>query len=574
MKKKITRRSLSELPFSSSTLSPLLQRIYSARGIQSELEIERNLKDLLPFDNLLGIEPAVSLLADAVMEQKKILVVGDFDADGATSSALSIRALKTFGTNAVDYLVPNRFAFGYGLTPELVEVAKNFEPEIILTVDNGIANHAGVARAKALNMKVIITDHHLPAETLPDADAIVNPNQVGDVFPSKNLAGVGVVFYVMLALRRYLSNQNWFQQQKIPEPNMSQFLDLVALGTIADVVPLDHNNRILVYQGLRRIRAGQCISGILALIEASNRNFKNIQSSDLGFAIAPRLNAAGRLEDMSLGIECLISDDISKVREIAARLNQLNEERRVIEKEMQDQAFEVLKKINTDPEKLIYGVSLFDASWHQGIIGILAGRVKDRIYRPVVAFALANENELKGSARSISGLHIRDILADISVKNPNLIQKFGGHAMAAGLQIKRSDFSHFAEIFNEIVSNKLSHLELNNELISDGELAPEELSITTAAILKEAGPWGQSFPEPLFDGIFQVIDQRLVGGNHLKMTLLNNEQTLEAIAFNIDINQWPNYRCEFIKIAYRLDINEFRSKRSVQLIIEQLETAQ
>lgn len=555
-----------------SELHPLLNRIYAARGITSMAELERGLEHLLPYHDLLGIDAAVHHIADAIMQQQSILIVGDFDADGATSSAVACRALKSFGARFVNYLVPNRFSFGYGLTPELVEVAKEFQPQLIITVDNGIANHAGVIAAQAAGMKVVITDHHLPAETLPPAEAIVNPNQVGDTFASKHIAGVGVVFYVMLAVRRYLQTQQWFQQQQLPEPNMSRLLDLVALGTVADVVSLDKNNRILVYQGLRRIRAGQCAAGITALLEISNRHPSTLMTSDLGFAIAPRLNAAGRLDDMSLGIECLLCDDLPRAREMAQVLNQLNDERRVIEQDMQEQAIQALRTIQ--PEKqATYGICLFDEEWHQGVIGILAGRMKERLHRPVIAFALANETELKGSARSIPGLHIRDVLADISMQHPTLMNKFGGHAMAAGLTLPRAGFENFAKIFNEVVASKVAQMNLQQILLSDGELATHELSMEIAELLREAGPWGQAFPEPLFDGKFQLLEQRLVGSRHLKMTLAQEDHTIDAIAFNIDINQWPNYRCAEVHIAYRIDINEYRGKRSIQLIVEQLEVA-
>lgn len=572
MLKKIIRRNPENLQSISYDLHPVLNRIYATRGITSQAELEDGLDQLLPYQNLLGIQSAVTCIATALMQQQKILVVGDFDADGATSSAVAVRALRSFGALQVEFLVPNRFAFGYGLTPELVHVAKTFDPALIITVDNGIANHAGVIAAKELGMKVVITDHHLAAETLPPADAIVNPNQPNDDFPSKSMAGVGVIFYVMLALRRYLQEQNWFARNQTPEPNMSKLLDLVALGTVADVVPLDRNNRILVQQGLRRIRAGQCAPGITALLEIANRNQPRIVASDLGFSVAPRLNAAGRLEDMALGIECLLTDNLAHAREMAARLDQLNSERRVIEQDMQEQAFAVLKTLQPD-NKQLPGICLFDPDWHQGVIGILASRVKDRMHRPVIAFALANEHELKGSARSVPGLHIRDILADIATQYPQLIHKFGGHAMAAGLAIARADFELFAKVFAETVAAKINDEILNNALLSDGELSAQEITLEIAEILREGGPWGQAFPEPLFDGVFEVLEQRLVGGKHLKMVLANENRTLDAIAFNIDLNSWPNYRCAYVNIAYRMDVNEFRGKRSVQLIVEQLELA-
>lgn len=574
MQKKIKRRDEVSVFSNEDHLHPLLKKIYAARGVKSLHELEKGLARLLPYQSLLGIEQAVVLLVEALSQQQKILIVGDFDADGATSTAVAIRALKSFGAKNIDYLVPNRFSYGYGLTPELVEVAKTLKPNLIVTVDNGIANHAGVLAAKNAGMRVIITDHHLPSETLPAADAIVNPNQLHDLFPSKHIAGVGVIFYVMLALRRYLIDQKWFSEKNIKEPNMSRLLDIVALGTVADVVSLDHNNRILVHQGLLRIRSGQCIPGILALLEVGSRNYKNLIAADLGFAIAPRLNAAGRLEDMSLGIECLLTDDMNVAREIAVRLNQLNEERRVIEQEMQEQAFKILSDLKSlKTETLPRGIALFDESWHQGVIGIVASRIKDKFHRPVIAFALSNDNELKGSGRSIVGFHLRDALAQIATQYPDLIIKFGGHAMASGLTIARESFLTFSKAFDEIVSKHLNEEDLNQALWSDGELAAHECSLETAEILREGGPWGQSFPEPLFEGLFQLVDQRIVGGKHLKMVLKKENQIFDAIAFNVDLNQWPNHRLEQVNTVFKLDINEFRGKRGVQLIIEHVEIA-
>ncbi len=572
MGKKIIRRNAEKTEWIAPHLHPILHRVYSTRGIQSHVELQCDLERLLPYQSLSGIDPAVACLAEVLSQQKKILVVGDFDADGATSTAVAIRALKSFGAQQVDFLVPNRFQFGYGLTPELVQVAKNFSPAVIITVDNGIANHAGVIAAKELGIQVIITDHHLPAATLPPADAIVNPNQLHDAFASKSIAGVGVIFYVMLALRRHLIANNWFVQQCIPEPNMSRLLDLVALGTVADVVSLDHNNRIMVHQGLRRIRAGHCVPGITALLEIANRNQARLVATDLGFAVAPRLNAAGRLDDMSLGIECLLTDDLSQAREMAQLLNQLNEERRVIEQDMSTQAFAVLNKFSlNETQQLPHGICLFDAEWHQGVIGILASRIKDRFHRPTIAFALANETEMKGSARSIQGVHIRDVLATVATQHPHLILKFGGHAMAAGLTIPRIAFEEFSKVFAATISAQIKEEHLNNCLLSDGELQSHELTLEVAEILREAGPWGQAFPEPLFDSIFKIVDQRLVGNKHLKMVLEKDEKTVDAIAFNVNLNHWPNYRCDAVHAAYRLDVNEFRGRRSVQLIVEHLE---
>jgi single-stranded-DNA-specific exonuclease len=570
MKKTIKRRDVATDNNSFSDLHPLLKRIYSGRGVLSGEELQRDLQFLLPFHTLRDIDKAVECLAQAIYQQQKILIIGDFDADGATSTALMIRALKSFGAQAVNYLVPNRFEFGYGLTSQLVEVAKQtFSPDLIVTVDNGIANHAGVITAKNHGIKVVITDHHLAGETLPLADAIVNPNQPGDNFPSKSIAGVGVAFYVMLALRRYLSEAGWFIKSELTEPNMSQLLDLVALGTVADVVSLDHNNRIMVHQGIRRIRAGRCISGITALLTIAQRQPSTVSSADLGFAVGPRLNAAGRLDDMSLGIECLLADDLNMALEIAKSLNQLNDERRVIEQEMQTQAFMNLNTLSLD--KLPIGVCLFDETWHQGVVGILASRIKDRLHRPVLIFALANDGSLKGSGRSIHGLHIRDVLTEIDVRYPNLISKFGGHAMAAGLTIAADAFTTFAKVFNEVVSAKITEEALHQLLMSDGELLSNELSLEIAEILREAGPWGQSFPEPVFDGVFAVVDQHLVAGKHLKMNLMKEDKIISAIAFNVNLNEWPNYRCQQVNIAYRLDINEFKGSKKIQLVVEQLE---
>lgn len=555
---------------------PLLRRIYAARKVASAAELERALEHLHPYQLLMGIEQAVHYLAQAVMQNQKILIVGDFDADGATSTAVAVRALKSFGAEKVQYLVPNRFAFGYGLTPELVAVAaRDFAPEVIVTVDNGIANHAGVEAAKAQGMRVIITDHHLSAPTLPCADAIVNPNQAGDTFPSKHLAGVGVIFYVMLALRRQLVTNGWFETKRLPEPNMSRLLDLVALGTVADLVALDANNRILVHQGLRRIRAGQCVPGIPALLELSDRDLTRAVASDLGFAVAARLNAAGRLDDMSLGIECLLCDDAVRAREMARTLDQLNNERKSIEQDMQLQALNALDKLTTRLQgDLPRGLCLFDESWHQGVIGILASRIKDRFHRPVIVFAPGMDNELKGSARSIPGLHIRDALALIDARHPGLLLKFGGHAMAAGLTIARSALDKVMQAFNEVVSEQVTDAQLQHSLFSDGALCTEDFSLDVATLLREGGPWGQGFPEPLFDDTFRLLEQRIVGDKHLKLRLGKEDKVLDAVAFFVDTNVWPDHRCQSIRAAYRLDVNEYKGRRSVQLIIDYLEPAE
>lgn len=577
MKKLITRRTLqNDIPNFGEDIHPILQRIYAARGIQSDAELERNLSQLLPFEDLLGIDQATDCLADAIAQQQKIMIIGDFDADGATSSALAVSALKAFGAQNVKYLVPNRFEYGYGLTPEIVAVAQQSHPDVIVTVDNGIASHAGVTVAKNAGIKVVITDHHLPAETLPCADAIVNPQQPGDKFASKNLAGVGVIFYVMLALRAKLRIRNWFIQQNIPEPNMAQFLDLVALGTVADLVALDRNNRIMVHHGLQRIRAGRARLGIQAMLTVAGRQAEKLIAADLGFAIGPRLNAAGRLTDMSLGIECLLCEDSNRARELAVQLNSLNEERRIIEQDMKQQAFAELEKIPQlqQSKNLPFGLCLFDDKWHQGVIGLLASRVKDRVHRPTIVFAPGNTaEEIKGSARSIPGLHIRDVLDAVATKHPELISKFGGHAMAAGLTLDRKSYAAFCAAFDAEVRLHISEQHLQAVLQSDGELAAADFCLELADQLRDAGPWGQAFPEPVFDGRFKLVQQHLVGGKHLKLTLglENSPHYFEAIAFNVDLNRWPNHRAQQINAAYRLDINEYQGRRNLQLIIEELE---
>lgn len=558
-----------------SNLHPVLQRIYASRHIHSVDELDRGLERLHPFQSLLHIESAAKRLAEAVIRDESILIVGDFDADGATSTALAMRALRSFGAKHVAFLVPNRFAFGYGLTPELVAHAVNKQlPHVIVTVDNGIANHAGVNAAKALGIAVIITDHHLPADTLPDADVIVNPNQPHDTFPSKCIAGVGVIFYVMLALRRYLVSIDWFQKKCLAIPNMSSLLDLVALGTVADVVALDHNNRILVHQGLLRIRTGRCSPGIIGLLEIAQRDFTRVVTADLSYAVAARLNAAGRLDDMSRGISCLLTDDGVEARAIAKELNQLNDERREIEQGMQQQALTILKTWEKDQTKnWPKGITLYDPLWHQGVIGILASRIKDRYHRPVIVFAPGPlDHEIKGSARSIPGFHIRDALAFIDAKHPQLIKKFGGHAMAAGLSIEQSAFEQFAAAFSDYASTKISDDELKHILWTDGALDSTELNLDVATLLRQAGPFGQAFPEPLFDDTFDIMDQRIVGGKHLKLQLRKDkyDELIDGIAFFVDPTLWPNYHAKKAYLAFRLNVNEYKGKQNIQLIIEHL----
>ena len=574
MQKTIRRRELTQLIQFDQPVHPLLQRIYCARGIQHGRELQYQLAHLHK-PCFKGLPEAVSLLADAVVAQAKIMIVGDFDADGATSSALAVLALRAMGLSNVDFLVPNRFEYGYGLTPEIVAVAAAQQPDIIITVDNGISSIEGVDAAHELGIAVIVTDHHLPGAQLPNADAIVNPNQPGCEFPSKNLAGVGVIFYVMNALRAELRQIGWFEENGIPEPNMANFLDLVALGTVADVVPLDHNNRILVAQGLERIRAGRCRPGIKSLLEIAGKQAHKLIASDFGFALGPRLNAAGRLDDMSLGIQCLLCDSENLAREMAAQLDELNRDRKAIETGMQQEALGMLQKtLATDAQDLPWGVCLFDETWHQGVIGILASRIKDKYHRPTIVFADVGNGEIKGSARSVPGLHIRDALDAIAARHPYLLQKFGGHAMAAGMSLQRENFVAFAQAFDEEVRRQLTEGDLQAIIISDGELALQDLTLQMAAQLRDAGPWGQHFPEPVFDGEFFVLQQRKVGEKHLKMTLAldtQGQQLIDAIAFNIDTSIWPNPQIRRVRLAYKLDINEFRGNTHLQLLVDYLE---
>ena len=551
-------------------LHPVLKRIYAARDVSDASELEHGLKHLQPYQRLKGIEEAVALLIAALEGQQSILIVGDFDADGATSSALAVRTLRAMGAGRVDFLVPNRFEYGYGLTPEIVEVAMQSQPDLIITVDNGISSLAGVAVAKEHNIKVLVTDHHLPADSLPVADAIINPNQRQDEFPSKNLAGVGVIFYVMMALRSALRERDWFAQQGIQEPNLAGYLDLVALGTVADVVPLDHNNRILVAQGLARIRAGQCCPGIKAILETAGRKIENINSTDMGFCVGPRLNAAGRLEDMSIGIACLLTDDMNEARVLAKQLDQLNHDRRAIEQDMRQQAFTYIDALQMDEEaELPTGLCLFNEEWHEGVIGILASRVKDKLHRPVIAFAPSGETLLKGSARSVKGVHIRDVLDSVAARHPDLISKFGGHAMAAGMTIAANKFDTFAAAFNAEVCRHLSPEDLHGTIYSDGELAGQDINLELAEELRRAGPWGQGFPEPVFDGVFELVNRRIVGEKHLKLLLRSpgHSHTVDAIAFNTVDHEWPS-EVRQVQLAYRLDVNEFNNRRNTQLIVE------
>ncbi|OGT68790.1 MAG: single-stranded-DNA-specific exonuclease RecJ [Gammaproteobacteria bacterium RIFCSPHIGHO2_12_FULL_45_9] len=552
-----------------ASLPPILQRIYAARAVSDMTEVTHELSGLQDFRALAGMEKAVDRLVLALSRQERILIVGDFDADGATSSAVAVRALRAMGALQVDYLVPNRFTYGYGLSPEIVQVAATRHPQLLVTVDNGISSHAGISEANRLGMDVIVTDHHVAPSVLPDACAIVNPNQPGDLFPSKSLAGVGVIFYVMIALRARLREQGWFTDK---EPSLSDCLDLVALGTVADVVPLDRNNRILVRQGLKRIQAGRACWGIKALLTVAGRVPAEVEAGDLGFALGPRLNAAGRLEDMSIGIACLLSDSWEEALSYAQQLDDLNRERRHIEADMSQTAFDAVDQLVMGG-RLPAGLCLYEPEWHQGVIGLVASRVKEMHHRPVIAFALADESGewLKGSARSIPGFHIRDALARLATQYAWL-EKFGGHAMAAGLSLRTADLPAFSSAFATDVEQMLGPQGISPVWDSDGALAHHELTLPTAELLQSAGPFGQGFPEPLFDGVFEVLDQRLVGQRHLKLRLLPEDSNypIDAIAFNIDDTEWPNARCRRVQAVYRLAVQSYQGRRSVQLVVEQL----
>ena len=558
-------------PTADLPVTPLLQRIYAARGVRSADELQRELRRLASPDAFLGMEKAVDLLHTALRERWRILIVADFDADGATSCALAVRALRAMGAAWVDYRVPNRFEHGYGLTPEIVAVAAEEQPDLLITVDNGISSHEGVSAAQARGMKVLITDHHAPGQELPVAEAIVNPNQPDDCFPSKNLAGVGVIFYVLMALRARLRDINWFVERGLAEPNLAQFLDLVAFGTVADVVRLDHHNRILVEQGLRRIRQGRCVPGIVALCEIAGRALDRLSASDIGFYLGPRLNAAGRLEDMSQGIECLLSDDLDIARSIARRLHEINRQRGELTAEMQAQALAWIDRLAPTMGDLPFGLCLFDPEWHQGVVGIIAGRLKEQLNRPVIVFAPDRDGNIKGSGRSVAGMHLRDALASVATRHPGLIGHFGGHAMAAGLTLALDQFESFNQAFDAETRQWLSDDDLRGRLLSDGELAPAEFSLEIAESLREAGPWGQGFPEPLFDGLFEVSSHRIIKEQHLKLWLRppGTSLALEAIAFRRAAGFNPG--TTRIRAAYRLDVNEWRGERRLQLCIEHLE---
>jgi single-stranded-DNA-specific exonuclease len=561
-----------------SDLHPLLKKIYANRGVTSLKQVDYSLAGLLDFSLLKDIDVASEIVSGAVIDNKRIIVIGDFDADGATSCAVMIRSLRAFGLNDVEYLVPNRFDFGYGLSPQIVDVAARSRPDLIITVDNGISSIDGVNRANELGIQVVVTDHHLAADVLPEAAAIVNPNQPGCEFPTKMIAGVGVAFYLMLAVRARLREKGWFDEGAgRVEPNMANYLDLVALGTVADVVPLDENNRILVESGLQRIRKNKACAGINALLTIAGKSIEGCSSQDFGFIIGPRLNAAGRLDDMSIGIECLLCDDYEQAFNYASTLNHMNQQRRQIEGEMLGQAYDILNQqmsLLDGVDQIPDALALYDEQWHQGVVGLLASRIKEKYHRPVIAFADAGDGELKGSGRSIPGLHMRDVLDVISKQHAGIIEKFGGHAMAAGLTIRQENFSRFQQAFSTHVSAVLRPEDLNNINESDGPVAEEYMTIEASELFRYASPWGQLFPEPVFDDEFKILNWRIVGEKHLKLELVKEDSgaCYSAIAFNKTDDDLPQGD-ENIHIVYRLDVNEFRGNRSLQLIVQHIEAA-
>jgi len=560
----IERRAISDSQMLDARLHPVLRRAYAARGVRDSSELALTLDRLVPVSTLESIEAAVLLVLEH--RERRIMVIGDFDADGATSTALIVRCLRCWGFASVDFLVPNRFEFGYGLTPEIVGLAAQRAPTLIITVDNGISSNAGVTAARERGIQVLITDHHLPGAVLPAADVIVNPNVPGSRFASRALAGVGVAFYVMAAVRRELETRG-----EVVSPAITDFLDLVALGTVADLVPLDANNRVLVSQGIRRIRAGRAVPGILALLSIAGRNCASLTAADLGFSIGPRLNAAGRLDDMSIGIRCLLTDSESEALALATRLDQLNVERREIEAKMQGVALAAVSRLRDPGGPVRHGVCLFDPDWHQGVVGLVASRIKDRVRRPVIAFALAGDGQLRGSARSVPGIHIRDVLDRIAARHPELISRFGGHAMAAGLSLEEKDLDAFSVAFDTEVAALRDPAISSNRVETDGELTIDEIALETAQALRDGGPWGQAFPEPCFDGRFAVKSARVVGDKHLKLwvTTADRSRAFDAIAFNFkgveEVTALPDGE---VRLVYRLDINEYKGERRLQLLVD------
>jgi len=574
--RRIVRRTAQSAPGGlPASLHPVLRRVYGARGVRGPEDLELGLDRLLPVSTLGGVPAAVELLLDCHRAGRRVLVVGDFDADGATSTALVVRQLRRLGFRDPGFLVPDRFRFGYGLTPEIVRVAATMQPDLIVTVDNGVSSVEGVAEARRHGIGVLVTDHHLPGPTLPDAAAIVNPNLPGEAFASKSLAGVGVAFYLMAALTRALRERGTLADPAAANP--ADLLDLVALGTVADVVPLDFNNRILVAQGMRRIRAGRCVPGLTALLEVAGRRLETLVAQDLGFQVGPRLNAAGRLEDMTLGIDCLLTADPGEARSLAARLGELNTERREIEARMQGEALvQVDALVESLAGSLPAGLCLYDAGWHQGVIGLVASRVKERVHRPVIAFAPGDPGWIKGSARSVAGLHVRDVLDAVAAHHPGLLEKFGGHAMAAGMTLREERFEDFSAAFAQEVARAAGDDVLSGDLHTDGPLEPGEFNADTAVAVREGGPWGAGFAEPSFDGRFGVLDARVVGSRHLKLRLrAPSGEMADAIAFRyLDDPRAPALRPQdTVDLVYRAALDEYGGARRIQLVSEWLAPA-
>lgn len=550
-----------------------LKSVLLARGVSDLQQLDSDLSRLHSPKLMSQMDSAVELLTTAIRENQNILIMGDYDADGATSCALAVRALQAMGAKSVDFLVPDRFKFGYGLSPEIVEVASQRAPDLLVTVDNGISSIEGVERANALNIKVLITDHHLPGDQLPAAQAIINPNQPDCAYPSKNLAGVGVLFSLLLALRTALRNEGWFEDSQITEPNMGHWLDIVALGTVADLVPLDDNNRLLVSRGVQRIRSGRGNPGIRALFEVAGKQYHLARSADLGFVVGPRINASGRLQDISLGVQCLLTDDEDEARRLALQLHEINQDRRVIEQQMRHEAETAIDSLDLDEKALPWGLCLYQKDWHAGVVGLIASRIKDRWHRPTLVFAAEGENRLKGSGRSIKGLHLRDTLEAIATKYPDLIEQYGGHAMAAGLSIKSDRYEEIAQAFDEAVKIRLGEDELVEILLTDGELPSQALSLETAKLLEEIAPWGQAFSEPLFEGDFEIESSRILSEAHLKMQLklvgadTDTDSSLDAIWFGTPTEHLSLRSGDRGRFLYQLQVNRYRGMETAQLMV-------
>ena len=573
MKNKLTRRQLPEaLPELSPDIPLLLQRVYALRGITSMQELDYTTRNLCNYDNLDGTQTAVEIVYSAMQNNKRIMIVGDFDTDGATSTALTVKALKKMGCQHVDYIIPNRFDDGYGLSISVIKRALLKKADLIITVDNGVSAIEAVEFAKQSNLTVIITDHHLCPEQLPAADAIINPNLPNCSFPSKHLAGVGVAFYFMSALRAKLRQENWFRTHNLEEYNLASLLDLVALGTIADVVKLDHNNRILVHQGINRIRSGYCCAGIKALLHIARKDPVSFTSTDLAYYIAPRLNAAGRMDNMSLSVELLLCDDYDSALKQASDLDMLNNDRKLIEQTMYKEALSYIQGLEQQQSSFPNLLVVYHPEWHQGIIGILSARLKDKHYRPVICFASTEEGILKGSGRSIAGIHLRDLLDELDQNHPDLLVSFGGHAMAVGLSIRENDLERFRKHFETLIDKRLNANTLEQIIETDGEVDSQDFNYAMAKQLKESGPWGEGFTEPTFDGDFIVHQQRLFAEKHLRLVLepKNGGPIIEGVCFNVNLTQWPDNTIKNVKIVYQLDVDDFRGNQTAKLMIRHI----